>query len=77
MFYRNFLLVFVLTTLISCSKSPEKTTSAPTPQPKQKIVLEIGDYKVSDGELQEVLKQMPVDQKARYLGRGQKGMEYC
>jgi peptidyl-prolyl cis-trans isomerase C len=38
-------------------------------------VLEIGDYKVSDAELQEILKQMPIEQKTRYLGRGQKGME--
>jgi hypothetical protein len=75
MFYRFFFLLLFLISLISCSKAPEKTTTAPTPGPKQKIVLEIGDYKVSDGELKEILKQMPVDQKARYLGRGQKGME--
>jgi parvulin-like peptidyl-prolyl isomerase len=75
MSYRNVIVVFVLIALIGCSKSPEKTTSAPVPAAKQKVVLEIGDYKVSDGELQEILKQMPVDQKARYLGRGQKGME--
>jgi peptidyl-prolyl cis-trans isomerase C len=75
MFYRYLILFFVLTALIGCSKSSDKTTSAPAPAAKQKVVLEIGDYKVSDGELQEILKQMPVDQKARYLGRGQKGME--
>src|SRR5262245_53375424 len=75
MIYRTLFLSLVLIALIGCSKSSEKTTSTPAPAPKQKIVLEIGDYKVSDGELQEVLKQMPVDQKARYLGRGQKGME--
>lgn len=75
MFYRYVILFFVLTALIGCSKSSEKTGSTPTPAAKQKVVLEIGDYKVSDDELQEILKQMPVDQKARYLGRGQKGME--
>ena len=75
MIYRYLFLSFVLIALIGCSKSPEKTASTPAAQPKQKIVLEIGDYKVSDAELQEILKQMPVDQKVRYLGRGQKGME--
>ena len=75
MIYRYVIFVFVLTALIGCSKTPEKIATAPAPQSKQKVVLEIGDYKVSDGELQEILKQMPVDQKTRYLGRGQKGME--
>jgi peptidyl-prolyl cis-trans isomerase C len=75
MFYRYLPYIFVLTALIGCSKSPEKTTSNSVPSPKQKVVLEIGDYKVSDGELQEILKQMPIEQKMHYLGRGQKGME--
>jgi parvulin-like peptidyl-prolyl isomerase len=60
---------------IGCSKSPEKTTEPAKQQAKQKVVLEIGNYQVSDSELKEILRQMPVEQKVRYLGRGSKGME--
>lgn len=75
MLYRNLFLSFALIVLISCSKSPEKTTGTSLPKSKEKVVLEIGDYKVTDAELREILKQMPIEQKARYLGRGEKGME--
>jgi peptidyl-prolyl cis-trans isomerase C len=75
MIYRKLIFIFVLTALIGCSKSSDKITGTSAPAAKQKVVLEIGDYKVSDAELQEILKQMPIEQKARYLGRGQKGME--
>jgi parvulin-like peptidyl-prolyl isomerase len=60
---------------IGCSKSHEKSIEPAQQQAKQKVVLEIGKYQVSDSELKEILRQMPIEQKARYLGRGSKGME--
>jgi len=74
MFYRNLFLCFTLITIVACSKSSEKIETT-IPKSKQKVVLEIGEYQISNSELQEILKQMPIEQKARYLGRGKIGME--
>jgi parvulin-like peptidyl-prolyl isomerase len=71
---KRFISLFVLLLTFSCSKSPERTVE-PKPGEKQKVVLEIGKYQVSDAELKQILKQMSIEQKMNYLGRGEKGME--
>ena len=72
---RTFSVCMILIVFIACSKSNDSSVKPDVPKAKEKVVLQIGTYQLSDSELKEILRQMPIEQKTRYLGRGPKGME--
>ncbi|HSE39527.1 MAG TPA: peptidylprolyl isomerase [Acidobacteriota bacterium] len=75
MLNRTFYLCFILIAVVGCSKSPDQKAQPQPVAKKQKVVLEMGDYQLSDAEVKQILRQMSIEQKVHYLGRGEKGME--
>lgn len=66
-------LILIFAGALGCSKQESKQDAKEAAP--QKIVLEMGDYQLTSKELEEILHQLPLEQKAKYLGRGKKGKE--
>lgn len=70
---KRFLTLFLCVVALACSKKPEQ--AAKKEEPPKKIVLEMGTLKLSDQDVNLMFKQLPLEQKNRYLANKDKAKQ--